>query len=495
MKLPLDKDPQYLGLLFQHNSDYIAKNDLVDGGLYIIYGRSAYIGLWLAAKDSFTVPRCKFASWSLFEESHWDDEYFDDKGKFFNRGTAQPLSLIACSLENNDLGLLDFLKQLEKDNPIVEGWDSIEFRYQSDLKFVARLTSARLARAKNNNKLPVYKAIKRKEKMSIRKLSDAFVNDLKEGLLKPFVDQVRKDDTLLLCIRNGYINIYYRGGNILEIKEKARLAAYDIFFNVKYSKDEQLQELLPNKRVSNAEAAELWVGAIPLLKQAMDYHFSGRGKLEREFQQLVVRENNTSRISNDTEYFITDIELAVRLPADGEVGEKVANFDLVGIQWDINKRRALDKCKPVLIEMKYGDKSLVSGSGVEEHAHDISRLTGNNEILVSVIETIEYQYNLLADLGLVRINQKGRITLDKQSNLEVIFLLANTVPGGKVLRDVIIADTTNTTKEQKDMPLDELDKNPKVDLKLFVANFAGYGLYKGCMKTLEEFKKLINSKI
>ena len=32
--------------------------------------------------------------------------------------------------------------------------------------------------------------------------------------------------------------------------------------------------------------------------------------MEREFQQLVERENNRSSISGETEYFITDIELA-----------------------------------------------------------------------------------------------------------------------------------------------------------------------------------------
>ena len=55
----------------------------------------------------------------------------------------------------------------------------------------------------------------------------------------------------------------------------------------------------------------------------MDYHFSVKWKLEREFQQLVARENNRSAISNQTEYFITDIELA----------DEQSRFDMLALKW------------------------------------------------------------------------------------------------------------------------------------------------------------------
>ena len=42
---------------------------------------------------------------------------------------------------------------------------------------------------------------------------------LKSGLLQPVWNLVKLDSTICLEIRKNYVNIYYRGGNILKIKE------------------------------------------------------------------------------------------------------------------------------------------------------------------------------------------------------------------------------------------------------------------------------------
>ncbi len=54
----------------------------------------------------------------------------------------------------------------------------------------------------------------------MRKLSEQFMKDLvdSDGVLQPILTRVKKDSTLMLAIRENYINIYYRGGNILKIK-------------------------------------------------------------------------------------------------------------------------------------------------------------------------------------------------------------------------------------------------------------------------------------
>ena len=43
----------------------------------------------------------------------------------------------------------------------------------------------------------------------IRKISPKFMNDLtsQEGVLHPVIEQVKKDNTLMLAIRKNYINI------------------------------------------------------------------------------------------------------------------------------------------------------------------------------------------------------------------------------------------------------------------------------------------------
>ena len=59
----------------------------------------------------------------------------------------------------------------------------------------------------------------------MRGLSKKFMNDLSkpEGTLYPILERVRKDHNLMFAIRDGYINIYYRGGNIIRITQRGSL--------------------------------------------------------------------------------------------------------------------------------------------------------------------------------------------------------------------------------------------------------------------------------
>ena len=57
----------------------------------------------------------------------------------------------------------------------------------------------------------------------MRGLSEEFIRALKSRFLEPVLDLVKSDYTLCLEIREDYINIYYRGGNILRIKQKGNL--------------------------------------------------------------------------------------------------------------------------------------------------------------------------------------------------------------------------------------------------------------------------------
>ena len=207
----------------------------------------------------------------------------------------------------------------------------------------------------------------------------------------------------------------------------------------------------------------------------MDFYFSDYSKPEREFQQLLARENNFSTIANQSEYFISDIEFA-----DSALG---ARFDILALRWLVSQRKSTGNCRPALIEMKYGDGALSGNAGVLKHLQDIDALVSNGDKYKALLETMETQFNQLDDLGLLRFNRVAewkQITLTTQEKPEVIMVLANHNPRSRKLYDIL-----------NDPVIDVYDHSPDYDLRFFVTSFAGYGLHSNCMVTLTQFRELV----
>lgn len=307
-----------------------------------------------------------------------------------------------------------------------------------------------------------------------RGLSDEFMNDLIEGHLKPVLDLVKRDHTLCLQIRNERINIYYRGGNILELKKESN--SYQAFFNEKYCSAGEVniinkvtKEL--SKKINDEVEAIKWIQNIPFLKQIMDEYFSKYSKSEREYQQLVARENNNSIISNDTDYYITDIEYT-------HSESKESRFDLIGIKWESSsqKRQKADTCRIVLIEMKYGDSALVGTAGVEKHLKDIEKFCGDKRKLDILKDETILSFKQLRELGLIQFGKSGNKNQIEKLNdekPEFILLFANHKPAKSKLKS-------------------EFEKIPNInnaEVKIATSSFMGYGLYDKNMLSVEEFMK------
>ncbi|MCD6395582.1 MAG: hypothetical protein J7M40_19025 [Planctomycetes bacterium] len=156
----------------------------------------------------------------------------------------------------------------------------------------------------------------------MRGLTNYFIDQLKSGLLLPILGLVQLDSTLCLEIRENYIDIYYRGGNIIRrIEEKQEV--FKASFDRRYlDKDSTKVPYLPDI-LNNPGDVEAWVNAIPFLKHEMDLWFGRHPKNEREFQQLMLRENNFGNSAKGTDYFICDIEYA----------NYTGRFDLITVQW------------------------------------------------------------------------------------------------------------------------------------------------------------------
>lgn len=59
-------------------------------------------------------------------------------------------------------------------------------------------------------------------------LSQQFITQLQTGFLSPLTDRVGADIDLDMFIRDGYINIYYKGNSLLKLTEKGDAYAVDI---------------------------------------------------------------------------------------------------------------------------------------------------------------------------------------------------------------------------------------------------------------------------
>ena len=288
--------------------------------------------------------------------------------------------------------------------------------------------------------------------MKERRLNDTLYTALKNGELTPLLEIAKADDTLDFELRGDSVNIYYRGGSLFKIfYSKENIV---IYFNEKYCVGQKRQ-------LTSPITAEEAVDNIPLYKYAMDLWLKKHPKLEREFQQIIVRENNNiGKISRSTDYYIIDIEYANKLDVDDEIEKEYiivnqqsedrkannARFDIVALKWlsDGASRKKSNKLSLALIEVKYGDGALKNNAGVDKHLEDFKKFLSNKENFKNFCEDMTEVFKQKCELGLIDGIQPHQLKNFEitVNNPEVIFIFANHDPDSQVL-NTIIQDSKN----------------------------------------------------
>lgn len=302
-----------------------------------------------------------------------------------------------------------------------------------------------------------------------RALGEEMFNDFqKGGPLHELLAYVQHDDTLDLEFRGEYAaNIYYRGGSLFRIDRGA--IGYTLTFDTKYDAG-----MAANPSICVA------VKHIPLYKHAMDVWFAKNRKYEREFQQVVVRENNRhGAISHATDYYIVDIEYAYN---DNVSDKKTqARFDMIAVKWLSKSNERQNPSAPTLaiIEMKYGDGALGGSAGLKKHLEDFGTLVKNGE-LDDFCADYSNVFNQKCALGLIPGKEGARIKIT-QRDIELIFLIANHDPNKTGLAK-IVAEIADVTMEYP------------YPIRFAYASMMGYCLYADQMKSLEEMQEFLNKK-
>ena len=294
----------------------------------------------------------------------------------------------------------------------------------------------------------------------MRGLSETFISTLKSGFLKPVLNLVKLDSMLCLEIREDYANIYYRGGNILKIEERGDL--FNASFDRKYLVEDstRVPKKLPTLLAASDDVKK-WIDVMPFLKHEMDLWFGKHPKSEREFQQLMLQENNFGKLAKSTDYFICDIEYA----------NPNGRFDLIAVHWPSSPvaRKNNKSLGLAFIEMKYLDNALTGKAGLREHIKDISDFLRNRDNLTKIKNEMKTVFNQKQDLGL--INNSKPIESFTDDKPEYILALVNHDPASSKLRT----------------ELKTLAPCPHIELKFAVSNFMGYGLYDQSIYNLDVF--------
>ena len=131
----------------QESEDYLKMEQLKEGYSYKICARNAYVGVWIEDERGFLISRYKVGpNPSLAVEYHWDtwtpDEPF---------GTVKPIELIEkfpfelrAEYRNHDYDekdlITEYLYELEENNPVVIGFNSVQFSKMAAIKFAKRLS-------------------------------------------------------------------------------------------------------------------------------------------------------------------------------------------------------------------------------------------------------------------------------------------------------------------------------------------------------------------
>ena len=300
----------------------------------------------------------------------------------------------------------------------------------------------------------------------MRALIPRFLNDLGNGILAPLTKEVRSDHTLCLELRGDYVNVYYRGGNLMKVEEAHN--GYSVDFDENYIKKEDGIEL-PKSDIQMEVDILNWLGVSPRLKRAMDRDFAKKRNDERNFQQLVVHENNLSRIAISTDYYVCDIEYA----------SSHGKFDMIAVHWPSipHVRKQADKRRLVFIEMKYGDNALTGTAGLHDHIQDINNFLGDPDTLRCLNQDMVSVFNQKRKLEIVDCGKDLESFSDKPPIL--LLVLANHDPG----------------KSDLSKALETLPKSPNADLRIATANFFGYGLYCQGVYGVEDFRERFRNHI
>ena len=287
----------------------------------------------------------------------------------------------------------------------------------------------------------------------MRTLDEGFLSALKDGCLADLTATVRSDATLCLELRGDRVNVYYRGGSLMRLRQgRQPEGQYSVSFDTNYFAAGEESEL-PDRTIRNRNDLARWLASWPGLKRAMDGWLSqNQASAEREYQQLAARDNNFGSVARDTDYYVCDLEY--------QSGQ--GRFDMIAVHWPSEptvRKRACDR-RLVFVEVKYGDSAL---DNLHVHVRDVNEFAADPHRLENFKQDMVCVFNQKRELGLINCGKKLQSFSGERPLILLVF--ANHDPQKSTLSRL----------------LRSLPASPHVDVGVATASFLGYGLYEHCV--------------
>lgn len=173
-----------------------------------------------------------------------------------------------------------------------------------------------------------------------RALKPRFKQDLQKGILSPLLELVLKDRDLLLEIRSGYIDLYFKGNGLIKIAApNANSSEYVVSTHEKFANNFSRMPLKTEQDVENLMAK------LPGIKHRISIHKPYASEIEIE--HFLLRMNNCERSVN-SEYFAID-----RQGIYGHGPKNDHRIDVLGIFWPRANRSMSVKVDLCVMEVKF----------------------------------------------------------------------------------------------------------------------------------------------
>lgn len=270
-------------------------------------------------------------------------------------------------------------------------------------------------------------------------LSKSFLNRLCEGDLCAIINEIIDDSELDVQVRDNYLNVYYKGGNILRIKPQS--FQFDKFYfylghpkgfpktHVEKVASRKQNEINPRTKQPipteieadqiMSELNEKYDDLMQLLpenpgsfftkaKSVMDEWFVKWEHQERDDQQAITERNKTA--DSESDLAVIDIEFAVSVnkpynKAKNSKGKnKVCRFDIIAVDY---------KGQLYVIELKQNEAadSDDNSANVKVHKKDFDDTIGNDIDCLFAKEMAQV-VNIKKNIGLLPANVNVDISLN-----------------------------------------------------------------------------------